>query len=99
MGLCTLALFTACKSQESAYKAAYEAAKANESAETVTVVPQEETVTLSENPSVVDAESNTTAQGYRMIYRKDRQGVSIEGDGATQRPTIVLPPIGGKVGQ
>ena len=44
MGLCTLALFTACKSQESAYKAAYEAAKANESAETVTVVPQEETV-------------------------------------------------------
>ena len=63
------------------------------------IFPQEETVTLSENPSVVDAESNTTAQGYRMIYRKGRQGVSIEGDGATQRPTIVLPPIGGKVEQ
>lgn len=42
LGLCTLALFTACKSQESAYRAAYEAAKANESSETVTVVPQQQ---------------------------------------------------------
>lgn len=45
MGLCTLALFTACKSQESAYKAAYEAAKANENADVVTVSPQETVVT------------------------------------------------------
>lgn len=42
MGLCTLALFTACKSQESAYKAAYEAAKANESSEVVVITPAEE---------------------------------------------------------
>lgn len=42
MGLCTLALFTACKSQESAYKQAYEQAKANEANDVVVITPQEE---------------------------------------------------------
>lgn len=41
MGLCTLALFTACKSQESIYRQAYDAAKANESNDYVVIAPQE----------------------------------------------------------
>lgn len=73
MGLCTLALFTACKSQESAYKAAYEAAKANESAETVTVVPQEETVTpVTTTPvreTVVDNTPVRTIQGGLSVIK------------------------------
>ena len=73
MGLCTLALFTACKSQESAYKAAYEAAKANESAETVTVVPQEETVapvtTTPVRETVVDNTPVRTIQGGLSVIK------------------------------
>lgn len=44
MGLCTLTLFTACKSQESAYKAAYEAARVNETKDIVVITPKEEKV-------------------------------------------------------
>lgn len=41
MGLCTLALFAACKSQESIYRQAYDAAKANEQNDYVVIAPQE----------------------------------------------------------
>lgn len=44
LGLCTLALFTACKNQESVYRAAYEAARANEANDMIVIAPQEEKV-------------------------------------------------------
>lgn len=75
MGLCTLALFTACKSQESAYKAAYEAAQANESTDVVTVTPQQtQTVTpvtttpVQQNP-VVDNTPVRTIQGGLSVVK------------------------------
>ena len=43
LGLCTVAMFTACKSQESAYLQAYEKARAqeqNKTTQTVTIAPQ-----------------------------------------------------------
>ena len=66
-------MFTACKSQESAYRAAYEAAKANESSETVTVVPQEETVvtpvvtTPVQEPAVDNTPVRTIAGGLTVL--------------------------------
>lgn len=57
MGLCTLALFTACKSQESAYRAAYDAAKANEATDVVIIAPQETKVeTPAPAPTTVQVE-------------------------------------------
>ena len=74
MGLCTLALFTACKSQESAYRAAYEAAKANESSETVTVVPQQQETTVTpvvttpvQEPVVDNTPVRTIAGGLTVL--------------------------------
>ena len=43
LSLCTVAMFTACKSQESAYRQAYEKARAqeqNKTTQTVTIAPQ-----------------------------------------------------------
>ncbi len=77
MGLCTLALFTACKSQESAYKAAYEAAKANESSEVVTIAPQEEktapvpTTTVNNYDATVDNTPVRTIQGGLTVIKGD----------------------------
>ena len=74
MGLCTLALFTACKSQESDYRAAYEAAKANESSETVTVVPQQQETTVTpvvttpvQEPVVDNTPVRTIAGGLTVL--------------------------------
>ena len=74
MGLCTLALFTACISQESAYRAAYEAAKANESSETVTVVPQQQETTVTpvvttpvQEPVVDNTPVRTIAGGLTVL--------------------------------
>ena len=74
MGLCTLALFTACKLQESAYRAAYEAAKANESSETVTVVPQQQETTVTpvvttpvQEPVVDNTPVRTIAGGLTVL--------------------------------
>lgn len=78
MGLCTLALFTACKSQESYYKAAYDAAKANEANDIVIVAPQEEkvepvvTTPVKKEEPVVVVEDNTpvrTIQGGLEVIK------------------------------
>lgn len=79
MGLCTLALFTACKSQESAYKAAYEAAKANEATDVVVITPQETkvetpapaptTVKVVEEPVVEDNTPVRTIQGGLSVIK------------------------------
>lgn len=73
MGLCTLALFTACKSQESAYRAAYDAAKANENTEVVTVAPQQTvsqvTTTPVQQQPVVDNTPVRTIQGGLSVIK------------------------------
>lgn len=74
LGLCTLALFTACKSQESAYRAAYDAAKANEAADVVVITPQEQqteapVVTKKEEPVVVDNTPVRTIQGGLSVVK------------------------------
>ena len=73
MGLCTLALFTACKSQESAYRAAYDAAKANENTEVVTVTPQQTvsqvTTTPVQQQPVVDNTPVRTIQGGLSVIK------------------------------
>ena len=84
MGLCTLALFTACKSQESAYRAAYEAAKANESSETVTVVPQQQETTVTpvvttpvQEPVVDNTPVRTIAGGLTVLKGEPRNQYSV----------------------
>lgn len=84
MGLCTLALFTACKSQESIYRQAYDAAKANESNDYVVIAPQETPkaepvvaapVAKKEEPVVV--EDNTpvrTIQGGLTVIKGEPLG-------------------------
>lgn len=76
MGLCTLALFTACKSQESVYRQAYEQARANEATDVVVIAPQEEkvepvvTTPVKQEPVVV--EDNTpvrTIQGGLTVIK------------------------------
>lgn len=73
MGLCTLALFTACKSQESAYRAAYDAAKANDNSEVVTVAPQQTvsqvTTTPVQQQPVIDNTPVRTIQGGLSIIK------------------------------
>lgn len=75
MGLCTLALFTACKSKESAYKQAYEAAKANENTDLVVVTPQQTTQTttpVAPAPEPQPAVDNTpvrTIQGGLSVIK------------------------------
>jgi len=66
-------------------------------------LPEEEMAILSEDPVVYNREDNTRASGYRMVYRKGRGGVSIEGEQSTvpseddedtpKRPTLVLPSL------
>ena len=67
LGLCTVAMFTACKSQESAYRQAYEKARAqeqNKSTQTVTIAPQpQEQVT----PVATQPVSNDDATPVRTI--------------------------------
>lgn len=77
MGLCTLALFTACKSQESVYRQAYEQAQANNTpTDVVVIAPQEEkvepvvTTPVKQEPVVV--EDNTpvrTIQGGLTVTK------------------------------
>lgn len=71
MGLCTLALFTACKSKESAYKQAYEAAKSNEQTDVVVVTPQQtQPVTpVVESQPVVDNTPVRTIQGGLSVIK------------------------------
>lgn len=77
LGLCTLALFTACKSQESAYKAAYDAAKANEATDVVVIAPQETkvetpvptTTVKVEEPVVEDNTPVRTIQGGLSVIK------------------------------
>ena len=70
LGLCTVAMFTACKSQESAYRQAYEKARAqeqNKSTQTVTIAPQpQEQVT----PVATQPVSNDDATPVRTIQGK-----------------------------
>lgn len=73
MGIATLALFSACKNQETAYKKAYEAAKANETTDVVTITPQEEKVTVVSTPvqqqPVVDNTPVRTIQGGLTVIK------------------------------
>lgn len=74
MGLCTLALFTACKSKESAYKQAYEAAKANENTDLVVVTPQQTqtttpAVTTTPAQPVADNTPVRTIQGGLSVIK------------------------------
>lgn len=74
MGLATLALFTACKSQESAYRAAYDAAKANEQTDVVTVTPQQTVTPVVTTPvetpaPVVDNTPVRTIQGGLQVVK------------------------------
>lgn len=80
MGLCTLTLFTSCKSKlfsskESAYKAAYEAAKANENNDLVVVSPQQTqtvtpvTTTPAQQQPVVDNTPVRTIQGGLTVIK------------------------------
>lgn len=76
MGLCTLTLFTACKSKESAYRAAYEAAMAKQNNDIVAVTPQEtQTVTpvtttpVQQQTPVVDNTPVRTIQGGLTVIK------------------------------
>ncbi|MFI3290714.1 MAG: LptA/OstA family protein [Opitutales bacterium] len=44
------------------------------------IFPNEEMISLSESPVVLDKGNNSSATGYRMTYRKGKKGISIEGD-------------------
>ena len=74
LSLAALALFTACKSQETAYRQAYLEAQKNENTEVVTVVPQETTVTpvvttpVKQDP-VVDNTPVRTIQGGLTVIK------------------------------
>lgn len=72
LGLGTLALFTACKSQESAYKAAYDAAKANESTDVVVITPQETT-------TVTPAPTTTTVKVVEEVAEDNTPVRTIQG--------------------
>lgn len=86
LGLCTLALFTACKNQESVYRAAYEAAKANETNDMLVITPQEtktEPVVVStpkkEEPVVVEDNTpvRTIAGGLEVIKGEPLRNYSV----------------------
>lgn len=66
------------------------------------ILPIEEMITLSENPTIINNEDKTKAVGYKMVYRRGKKSISIEGSQFPQnnkksdkhlRPTITLPPI------
>lgn len=79
MSLAALALFTACKSQESAYRQAYLAAQNNENTEVVTVVPQQEpapvtqtyTQPVKQEEPAVDNTPVRTIQGGLTVIKGD----------------------------
>ena len=67
LGLCTVAMFTACKNQESAYRQAYEKARAqemNKTTQTVTIAPQPQEQVA---PVVTQPVSNDDATPVRTI--------------------------------
>ncbi len=67
LGLCTVAMFTACRTQESAYRQAYEKARAqemNKTTQTVTIAPQPQEQVA---PVVTQPVSNDDATPVRTI--------------------------------
>lgn len=75
LSLCTAVAFTSCKSQESAYKKAYEKAKQQQTVEqqqptqqtTVAVQPTQPVTTVTTTPTVSTENANATSESLTLI--------------------------------
>ncbi len=75
LSLCTAVAFTSCKSQESAYKKAYEKAKQQQTVEqqqptqqtTVAVQPTQPTTTVTTTPTVSTENANVKSESLTLI--------------------------------
>ena len=85
-GLCAVFLFSGCKSKESAYKKAYEKAKAQETVETVTTTqPSAPTVT----PLTTTTPTTTVVDNYDNVSARSENVTLVSGAGLRNYSVVV----------
>lgn len=93
-GLCLAMVFTGCKSKESAYKQAYEKAKAAESAQASTVIETEPAVVATETPVVTPVQTRPVTQPAvvdnvdNVAVREERVSI-VNGNGLSNFSVVV----------
>ena len=85
--LCVALAFTSCKSQESAYKKAYEKAKAQEEQQTATTAPAQDQATVT--PMVTKQADQTTVSNVDNTPVRSEDVTLINGTGLKQFSVVV----------
>lgn len=85
--LCVALAFTSCKSQESAYKKAYEKAKAQEEQQTATTTPAQDQATVT--PMVTKQADQTTVSNVDNTPVRSEDVTLINGTGLKQFSVVV----------